>query len=339
MARRKRQAGEAGPWDDFARRHHGNTFLGQNPLYALPEALIDALAREMPDFWTEAEAAFEHDLTRTAGGGFFHRRPFPSPLGPPPIDARQQRTAETIRQLQAEDMTSAGRSDLQVRRHFDAVEAQQAAADLRAAAFTGWLVSNPQFLAERDLYRRDWEARVAAAGRFPAHRLSVFGEQPQQPVGRDEALLLHFYRRWGLDGFLTWDLPAPMRPQVATVIYHDTGSLAGAGLHLFLPWYLLRDQSLSLRDLARQHQATLQPEHLQGWLTPQPAGRKALGYQRLRNVLVLFCGWTLALRGRYAGRLASKTECLDRAFASHLRLSTDSVKKLRLGLGHPPAGH
>jgi hypothetical protein len=337
MHQGKRSSGGTELWDDFARQHHGNAFLEQNPLYALPEGLIDALLREVPDFWTGPEAASERDLARAAGGGFFYRRPFPSPLGPGRDGAGHPGLGDTIRTLLAGELRSDGRTDVQVRGYFREEDEQRAAAELRAAAYTAWLVTCPRFRAERDRLRRARGPHVAAAGRFPTLRLSVFGERPAPPPAC-EAEFLDFYRRWGLETFWTWELPVPLRPQTSAVTYQDTPSLGEAGLHLFLPWYLLRDGRLRLRVLARRHLTARHPAHLQGWLAPGGAGPRGLGYTRLRHLLVLFCGWRLALRGRHAGRLRRRTDALDRAFAAHLGLDPDSVKKLRLRMARLTPG-
>jgi hypothetical protein len=228
----------------------------------------------------------------------------------------------------AEQMSKDGRSAAQIRRHFKAEEDRQAAAELRATAYVGWLVTNELFLADRDQQRDRWDEPIAATGLFPAHPLSVLGVR-RGAVGREEAGLLAFYRRWGLETSLTWDLPVPMRPQFFNVPYADAPSLTGAGLVLFLPWHLLRDGQLSLQELAQHLRTERHPAHLEGWLSRGPGGQ-GLGYQRLRQVLVLYCSWGLALAGRYQDRPRGNTERLDRAFARYLRLGEDSVKKLRL---------
>jgi hypothetical protein len=317
------------PWRQFGRRHKKHPSLGANPLYALPEALIDRVKAEAPGLWTPADEGFERDLARTtAGGGFFHRRLFPCPLNPPPLPAEDQRRQERIEGLLTQALREEGHTEGQIERRREAERRRAEIVAQQAVAYTAWLVTNEQFLGERDGYRAVWEDRVAAEGRFPALPLSLLGG----PADRREGKLFLFYRRWGLDRFLTWDLPVPMAPQLFDVLYADSLGLAGAGLFTFLPWYLLRDERLSLRDLAKQHVTAERPAHLEDWLARGSQGKPKLGYQRLHHTFVLYRYRALGLASRYGERLDGHAEQLDRAFAGYLHLSQDSVKKVRLEL-------
>jgi hypothetical protein len=51
--------------------------LGQDPLYALPEQVIDAISSALPDFFSREDLRFERDLAKTASFGFFHRNRSP----------------------------------------------------------------------------------------------------------------------------------------------------------------------------------------------------------------------------------------------------------------------
>jgi hypothetical protein len=325
----------ASPWAAFASRHRGHPLLQKNPLYALPKGLIDRIEALIPGLWTPDEEGFERDLAETATGGFFHRKPFPCPFLPAPASAAADRACQATLEMEAEGLRAAGLHDVQVQRYLEKERQLQEAATLRALAYTGWLIANRQFLAERDVFRNVWEERVKETGCFPAHRLSFLGEQGE-PVGQEEAVVLTFYRRWGLHTFLTWEVPVPMQPHFYSVVYQDTVTLGGAGLHLFLPWHLLRDQQLTLRQLASQLRTARHPEHLRGWFSSTAEGRKGLGYKRLKNAFVLHWCRKLALAERYGDRLAGHTERLDLALSEFLGLTVDSVKKVRLAEGPPP---
>ena len=317
------------PWPPFVRRHARNPLLDLDPLYALPGPLIDRIDSAAPRFWTAADKAFEQDLAQTSSGGFCYHQPIPCPFLPPPPNAVQQHHAQALQALGEEELKSQGYSDLRIRKLQEAEQTRQAEAELRGLAYTGWLVTNSQFCAERDQVRAVWEPAVAAVGRFPALRLSVLGERGD-PVSADEAELFIFYRRWGLRSFLTWDLPLPIRPQFFQILYADTLTLGSAGLLLFLPGHLLRDEHFTLKDLARHLQMIQGPDHLSGWLNKPGSAARKLGHTRLKNLLIVFWCWTLVLTRRYGARLAGSTAHLDQALAGYLGLSTDSVKKLRL---------
>jgi hypothetical protein len=324
----KRRRDDEKAWRELSRRWRGSPFLDLNPLYSLPVGVIDILPRQLPGVWTEEELKFERDLAQTTGGGFFHHRPFPCPFLPPPPDARVDSLLEEARELLAEELNREGLHELQIQRHFQAEEERRDEAVLRSLAYTGWLVTNPEFLAERDQWREVWEQRVADAGGFPALRLSCLGERPA-PVGLDEAELHVFYRRWGLHTFLTWDVPVPIGPQLHHVVHANVIPLGSAGLLLFLPWFLLRDKDLSLETLVPGLRAVRQPAHLKGWLSRESGDQQELGYDRLKNLLVLYWCGGLALGGRYVDRLEGNAGRLDQAFATYLGLGPDSIKKLR----------
>lgn len=229
---------------------------------------------------------------------------------------------------------------------------------MRSAAYAGWLVGDPRFREERDKLRVAGEEQVAAWGGFPAHRHSFLGERPwssgSQPVavvrkkswssGRwltevaaanaPHTLFLLFFRRWGLDTLLTWDLPVPMRPELHGVVTRDTSVLGGpgetstladAGVNLFLPWYSLADKGLSLHELANPLRALRDPDHLKDWLSPPRGDVKELGYVRLRRALTLYRYRELVLARRYAERLDGNVEKLDRAFARFMDIKIQSV--------------
>ena len=164
-----------------------------------------------------------------------------------------------------------------------------------------------------------------ALGRFPKHARSYLGEWPEPSPSEPEPFLA-FYARWGLERLLTWDLPAPMYPELHGFTTHGTHTLAVAGVNVFVPWSLLRDGWLTIQDLAKHFKTVKNPEHLQDWLT----GQSDLGYARYRNVLILYRYWHLVLVARYSDRLKGNTERLDRAFAEYVGLGEESIKKLRI---------
>jgi hypothetical protein len=338
MNQRRRQSDDGlKVWEQFSLRHRKNPHPNLNPLYALPEKLINIIKEGLPRFLTAKEELFERDLARaTAAGGFFHRRLFACPLSPPPPTPEQERQRQKIEALLTEAMREDGRNELQVQNYFQDKKQLEDDLHLRAVAYTSWLVTNPRFRLERDAVRTKWDERVAELGHFPIHRRSFLGEPPD-PVGPEEARMLHFYRRWGLDTFATWELPVPMSPQLFHTFYADHVTLPQAGLLAFLPWYALRDERLTLKDLTKQLAAATRPEHLAGWMARGTEAKKKLGYQRLRHTLVVYRYWVLGLASRYPERLENHTERLDQAFATFMGLSTDSVKKVRLALLQTPS--
>src|SRR5262249_1783629 len=175
----------ADPWPGFARRNRTRApWLAVDPLYALDDGLIDQLCHHAPGLFAAGEEAFERDLARATGGGFFFgpravtdallRAPDDPDLGP--ADARLPQTAEDI-------LADQGKSARVADFHLRATAERGGEACRRRAAYAGWLVCDPAFGMERDALRRRHEAGVRRAGRFPAVPRSVLGEQtdPLQP--------------------------------------------------------------------------------------------------------------------------------------------------------------
>jgi hypothetical protein len=124
-------------WEKFAQRHSGNLSLELDPLYPLPEELIDAIIEEAPRFFTEKEQAFERELAALARDNSN-------------FDRGQAETERELRDMLAEEMKAGGSSELQVGRYLQAEDERREAIESRIEAFAGWLVTDPQFRGERD---------------------------------------------------------------------------------------------------------------------------------------------------------------------------------------------
>jgi hypothetical protein len=315
-------------WREFARRHRGNPSLELDPLYALPEPLIDLIQRDAPGLLIPAAEAFERDLVRTAHGGFFLRRPFDCLLLSGPPDERQAALDEDLRELQAGLMEDAGTRPQQIQRYFDGEKDEQQDAEVRRLAYCGWLLLNDQFRQERDTLREYGKVLVTAKGGFPALPRALMGKE-RGPIDPDDVPFHTFYRRWGLERLITWDLPCPLEPELSGVVTHDWATLGGAGVSLFVPWYRARDKKIRLDQLVERLAIDRNPGHLRGWLEPKSEAKSPLGYVRLGNLVRLYRFRWLALAARYP--LSGLTERLDEVFAEFLGgLDAQSIRKLRL---------
>ena len=313
-------------WKEFAGRHKGNPHLPADPLYALPEGLIDILIAEVPELFGVGEKAFERDLARTTGGGLFsRRRVVPCLLLDRRVDGPPEGLDRRIRDAEAEHLEGSGVSKLGIAEYDKRQAKHDQMADLRAAAYAGWLVADRRFRAERDdLFARDG-SYVEEHDGFPSLPRSYLGESCGA-ANPGEARFHLFYRRWGLTSFLTWDLPLPLRPEVGVTTL-DTFTLAGAGVTLFLPWYVAEDGLFSPDELAAHLKSIRRPAHLKGWLSTPAGGGKSLGDVRYRHYLVIFRYWGLVLGRRYPDRLVRRTMQLDRAFARFIASGQDGIKK------------
>jgi hypothetical protein len=317
-----------------------------DPLYALPEGLLDIIAGKAkgsvtertgvaPRFLSKEEVVFERDLARTVSGGFFfHRQPFHCLLLARPADPQVAKADHEIRALLAETLEGEEIHPRRVQTIMDEGARHQEMAALRAAAYAGWLATDPLFRHERDALRQEWGRYVEEERRFPVLRESFLG----YPVGRPErggaarGHFMLFYRRWNLTTFQTWDLPVPMRPALHGGTAEHTVGLSEAGVNLFLPWYVLRDGRFRLAELARHLHNLRNPEHLTDWPEPGTAGGHGLGITRLHHLLILYRYQTLALERRYGNRPGWDVVRQDVAFSRFMNLSEESVKRVRFQL-------
>jgi hypothetical protein len=328
-------------------RHDGTSARSLETVYALPMALINAIDAEAPAFFTDEERELERNLAADEGSGSFYNRRFGHPMldadfrmtasTPATVELEPHRTAAgEINDMIVEEMRRAGRTTSEIQDHFERREHINRRVAEQQMGYSGWLITHARFREEVAQLRRRWEGRIRELGRFPAAPFSFAGERPRPPAREDRHFhtdFIMFYRRWGLDSLVTWELPIPMRPELTQPSLYDLTGAAEAGVLVFVPWHLLRDKQIKLHELADYKRTYFAPEHLRDWLDGRP---KKWGPTRYALMLRLFVYLELALRNRYKHRINRNIERLDRAFASVFCDSRgtmpaeDSVKKVRL---------
>jgi hypothetical protein len=128
---------------------------------------------------------------------------------------------------------------------------------------------------------------------------------------------------------VTWNLPEPLCPEPFGHLTIDSQTASEAGVVLFLPWYVLRDGTLDLLQLARDLQVAHDTKHLEPWLSLSSRQDHALGYKRLEYQFAIYRYWHLALTPRYGQRIKRMTERLDAIFGDRLSVSSENVRKVR----------
>jgi hypothetical protein len=324
---------EPGPWQAFCGRHAGDPRLEHDPLYALHQQLIDALARKPRPLLSAADRRFEQDLEQTTGGGgFFRGRPFPEPFFPgpgltAPTTEGGRRADEAVRDML--DQTMGPRQHAEFERGMDD---QREQTSLRLRAYVMWLLEEENFREERAALQSDRGHLVEAAGVFPRLPRSRLGER-STPARHDPSWgFILFYRRWSLDTFITWDLPCPVHPELLGAVTLDTFSASQAGVVLFVPWSLLRDQHLDLHVLAERLRALKSPDHLKGWCDPLATKGVSSRYERLGYRLAIYRYLHLVLHRRYGDALRGNIGRVENALAAFLGVDTETVRKMRQAL-------
>lgn len=154
----------------------------------------------------------------------------------------------------------------------------------------------------------DW----AGIPRLPVEVLGTMFLAPQRQHLARHGQLMQWYGRWSIEQLPTWDLPIPTTSGLQDVTVYSPDAVSSGGLMLFVPWYLLRDRTLTIAKIGESQQLTETHPHLEEWLHRGP---RSLAYQRYAAMLVLYVYLELGLRRRYADRLSGWTDPLDRAFA------------------------
>ena len=324
-----RPTGPSAAWDLLASSYPDKT-LNLDQVYSLPLRLIESIWSAVPGFFNDEERQFERTLAKIAGHGFFQKTPLTYEFLPASdretvcseesqqLDRRHEEADTGIRQMLNDEMTAMGRSNEEIRDYWEQDRQLTEKINLRRRGYAGWLATNPDFHQCRDLFRERWEQRIADLRGFPTIPRSFAGESPSAPPEQDRGFYgdyMHFYQRWGLESFVTWDLPLPMRPELVSPSLYHLSSVQSAGMLLFVPWYLLRDKELNLHELAEQRGILSAPRNLGLWLDRQP---KNWGHDRFGTMLDLYVWLELALKPRYAERIKGNLDRLDHAFAQFL---------------------
>jgi hypothetical protein len=316
------------PWERFCARHHDHPELQGHTLYAIPEGLLKAIEQEAPDLLSSSEKRFERDLARYGGVGFHCGRPIPFRLfgevQRQPLNAAESKwrrriesSARRIERLVDENMSSLGRHQAEVdARRRRRNEFRNRVLE-RQRGYVGWLLTNPDFRAERDAFFAQWMRRLRLASRETGIPIS----HEQRPRTTPRKTIRHFWAdavkflwKWGLEGMVTPDLPLPIYPGLERPSFGDSSNLRASGTVLFIPWYPIVDKDMRLDDLIDNHRLEASLSHLEDWLRSPIA--RGWGFERFGVILRLYVWMGLALRRRYPDRMAGQVTHLDRALAS-----------------------
>lgn len=232
---------------DLSRRHPAwaTSVDGDDPLYALPTATIDVLARRTgrgtaPLFdrpTAEAEREFSrlcaaHHIVGIGPSGTI---PYPHLTTAPPDPDEERSVAESPAN-------------------------RVAAINRRLLGAVGYLVTEPAYLQEIAAVRREYE-RLPDGGRprFPlGPRSWLPGDLDDGAYEALATALQSLLARWGLACLAAWDLPVPQGPHLPDLIPLRTVARPAHGVLISIPIHYGLQEADDLRQLvseAQQRQA------------------------------------------------------------------------------------
>ncbi|MCA9071132.1 MAG: hypothetical protein KDA84_19525 [Planctomycetaceae bacterium] len=338
-------------WEQFTKAFPNPPVLEHDSIYALPIAFIETIKKEIEDFFTDEEEVFEKSLRKSSGGGFFLQAPFGRLFLTEQDDCeyehadqkwldlakRQQKSHAEIEGMLVDEMIKSGRTDEEINQFLENPKEFKRKMRIKQDAYAGWLVTDAGFRKERDEFCGAESNMIRNQG-LPFVPRSFMGNSPfpvppEQPPFYDRYLT--FYRRWGLERLVTWEVPIPLQSEFLDYSLYHIETVRPAGVVIFVPYYVLRERSLTIYDVARHKMLLERPTHLEDWLE----GEKNWGFDRYATMFQLYVCLELAIKRRYKHRLRGNISKLDLAFARYqmgvdaesLDVSTaaETIKKIR----------
>lgn len=288
-----------------------------DPLYVIPPELLTSLQAVLPRWLTPEEMRFEQELSRFCGSGRAgiaeDSRLMLGPLNPPAVDAQSIADAAAFADGSKNSNASAelnARAVVKI-----AMTAERRLAPLRdmRQAYLGWLLTNKEFLTERDRVR-DRRARLGL-------RLSF-----QTVWDREhDTEFASFSAKWLISSFASWDLPVPQGSNMSGIALPAAAGDCSPAVTIQLPVTMGLPVRYPTLNIIREARLTQCPPHLRGWVTQLDSSRAG----RFINVFRLHFYRDIVLKSRYAARFRGNVERLDRVMAEFLGLSEEAVRKLR----------
>jgi len=322
-------------YNRFRDKHAGLPHLQLDPLYAIPEKLLDAILRHCRGWIRPYEEGFERDLTALClkhhwvgtfrGNGVVH---FISQVPNSP---------------DFQDPAFACFATPALAKHyFDfALQMSDVVHKLRVA-YLGWLLTSAQFQGEIYQLKERWNAVFSECEyvRYPAplsrspeegspHASSTMDRVP--PGARDVTDLFRqdfdsFFDRWKLLRLATWDLPEPAGgniggpAEVSRLCHVDREPSFQMSSNLQLP------ARSPLRKALEDAQKANRASHLAEWSAIcEQRHQQDLRYVRFQHIFYLHFYRNVVLASRYSDRFKDHVGELDRAFGEFLGIRPDTV--------------
>ncbi len=334
----KRGAGTVAPseaWIGFAAGHAGHRFLDCDPLYSMIRPLIDALVKEVPDFLMGEDERFERDLAVANTFGFFRGQPLGySGEEWAKMAGGEEHAWEETRQyfkavVRGRELTAYEHSEF-----WNAYRKRKKLITTTGNAYRGWLASDSWYESDLRFLKRAVGDAVDRRGEFPYLSFEYVTDDRSAGCWSPHHLKLFrdFYRKWGLESLATWEWPLPMPPVVDRPV-NVKPAVTDAGLHLLIPWYMLRGEKFDLQHIVNEVRLTSYPDHLRDWIDrPKKKSGDAYAEIRFSKMSHIYHWHHLILQRRYPERCEGRLVEIERAFATIMGIVPDTVRKIRLEL-------
>ncbi len=315
-----------------------HALIQDKTFYVLPVALLDELER------TLGRATFDQELFDMERALAAQLKPIPALVGFQDGQAiRYELLAPEPTPLPPADRALLDRSpwNLDVA-GYKAIcaAAQQRMHPYRVAmrGYIGWLMTNLQFLDQRDQLFRKWRKQLAKHG-IPQSGPTKFGGVPHRDLFRRVRArkmldflneFAAFYARWRLLHLITCELPEPLAPQIPllTPLALLTHMQAG-GVSLYQPDTMPVPPRDQLRHMLDDVRLARENDHLREWIEivrHERHSNRAL--DAYGDIFALHHHRTVLLQ-RHAGVFRRRLGKLDEAFAGFLGCDTRTVENHR----------
>ena len=335
-------------------------------LYALPQKLIKAIAKRLPQLWSDPELDLEYALSNCSGGGFIRKQPFkrclyrsyllhrefdPPPEPNEPEDdvrssslPRLRRVPNATRKelrsphLFDDEDKEFGRTPTEMKSYRKMIEAAVQEDDELRTAYAGWLVTNPRFQRDMAELRSYAPPSCELTGKMP---LVFTSNNPTddkyfKETGAWRPTSSPFDYRFNEDFQLIcgrWCIQSlltwdiPLPVECSPLFSPQSfGDVPQAYFGLTL---FVPFTVLKLKGLEIRKRLEPLLRQANGPLSVWIGRSNGIGLERFRCIFRLFVFYELGLKRRYGNRLRRLQNQLDAAFAEYFFVGEELVRKYR----------
>lgn len=321
-------------WKRLLEEYPDHTALKGPTVIALPPVLLERIQEIDANFFSAEELHFEQRLASRGCTGYFEGVEFTYSILETPRLQRGSKAASPYQGLQKRSA-----ANLLERSPSSPFEIQSELAR-RRRAFAAWLVTHPQFRKDLQSFQSRWGVRWKGQLQSKRTAAGLMNSQTQANGRKSafETAYLRFCSEHSLESLAAGFLPVPSDSPMLVEDSSEANLLPMSGVLVFVPWHLLREDTIALRDIVFGFGRTLLPQLLREWIGDE----SNFGILRYEAMLYLYLYRQLAIAPRYPSKLHGKTDVLDGAFGRYLRgfdagrdkefSAADSIKKIRLQL-------